>query len=492
MAFTFVRPAALAAACALWGAGSALAAVNLPALNIDKTQTTVSGLSAGGFMAVQLHVAYSATFAKGAGVVAGGPFYCAEGSIVNATGRCMASPSGIPTSTLVNTTNSWASQGSIDPVSNLQNSRVYLFSGSLDSVVKPGVMDALRTYYGSFVPAANIVYKKDLAAEHAMVTDDYGNNCSYKGAPYISNCNFDLAGALLQHLYGPLNARSGTALPEGNFVEFNQTEFITGHGMGTTGWAYVPQSCKAGSATACRLHVVLHGCKQNLADVQQQYVRNTGYNRWADTNGIVVLYPQTGTGATNSCFDWWGYDNANYAKKAGPQMAAIKAMVDRVSSGSTGGGTTNPALPAPTGLSLSGATATSMDLAWNTVSGASSYNVYRNGNKANALAVYATSYSDTALAASTTYGWTVRAVDANGAEGDASNAVSGTTLAAPSNPGTCTTASNYAHTQAGRARQQGGYAYANGSNQNLGLWNVFVTTTLKQTGPNYYAIGTCP
>jgi len=96
MAFTFVRPAALAAACALWGAGSALAAVNLPALNIDKTQTTVSGLSAGGFMAVQLHVAYSATFAKGAGVVAGGPFYCAEGSIVNATGRCMASPSGIP------------------------------------------------------------------------------------------------------------------------------------------------------------------------------------------------------------------------------------------------------------------------------------------------------------------------------------------------------------------------------------------------------------
>lgn len=97
MAFNFIlRSAATAAAIAAMGMGSALAAVNLPALKIDKTQTTVSGLSAGGFMAVQLHVAYSATFAKGAGVVAGGPFYCAEGSIVNATGRCMVTPPAFP------------------------------------------------------------------------------------------------------------------------------------------------------------------------------------------------------------------------------------------------------------------------------------------------------------------------------------------------------------------------------------------------------------
>jgi poly(3-hydroxybutyrate) depolymerase len=124
MAFNFIRAAAAGAALALCASGGAYAAVNLPALKIDKTQTTVSGLSSGGFMAVQLHVAYSATFAKGVGVVAGGPFYCAEGSVVNATGRCMASPAGIPTSTLVNTTNTWAGQGVIDPVANLQNSKV--------------------------------------------------------------------------------------------------------------------------------------------------------------------------------------------------------------------------------------------------------------------------------------------------------------------------------------------------------------------------------
>ena len=496
MTFAFIRAATASAALALVSLGSHAAPVNLPALNIDKTQTTISGLSAGGYMAVQLHVAYSATFAKGAGIFAAGPYNCAEGSIVNATGRCMASPAGIPTSTLVNTTNNWASQGLIDPVANLQNSKVYLFSGTLDSVVKQGAMDALRTYYGSFVSAANILYKKDMAAEHAMITDDYGSTCFTKGAPFINDCNFDLAGAMLQHLYGPLSPRNNGTLPAGNFVEFKQTEFITNHGMGTTGWAYVPEACKAGSSTACKLHVVLHGCKQNLADVQQQYVRNTGYNRWADTNNMVMLYPQTGTGATNSCFDWWGYDNANYAKKSGPQMAAIKAMVDRISSGTGGGGTEPPppvALPAPTGVNTSGATANSMAIGWAAVTGAASYNVYRNGNKANALPVSGTSYTDTGLTASTTYSWTVRAADANGAEGATSAAASGTTLAGSGGgTATCTTSSNYAHTLAGRAYASFGYAYAKGSNQNMGLWNVFVTKTLKQTGPNYYEIGTCP
>lgn len=326
MTFDFLHVFASALALA---AGTASAAVNLPALNIDKTQTTISGVSSGGFMAVQMHVAFSATFKKGAGIVAGGPFNCAEGSVIKATGRCMASPAGIPTSNLVSITNSWAQQGLIDPVANLQSSRVYLFSGTLDDVVKTGVMDALKTYYDSFVPATNVVYKKDIAAQHTMVTDDFGSACSFKGAPFINDCNFDLAGAILGHLYGTLNARNPNALSAGNFLQFNQGQFITNHGMATTGWAYIPQACSGGSP--CRLHVVLHGCKQNESDVQRQYVENAGYNRWGDTNNIVMLYPQTSPAATNSCWDWCGYDSANYAKKSGPQMAAIKAMVDRLS-----------------------------------------------------------------------------------------------------------------------------------------------------------------
>jgi hypothetical protein len=51
---------------------------------------------------------------------------------------------------------------------------------------------------------------------------------------------------------------------------------------------------------------------------------------------------------------------------------------------------------------------------------------------------------------------------------------------------TCITSSNYDHVVAGRAYQSGGYAYAVGSNQNLGLYNTFYTATLKQSSPGYW------
>jgi len=475
-----MRPARLVGAVLL-SAAIAVAAAPLPQLVIDPTQTTVSGLSSGGYMAVQLHVAYSATFKTGAGVVAGGPFYCAEGSVFYATGRCMKHDSAIPVASLVTTTRNWAASGALDPVANLQSSKVYLFSGALDSAVTPPVLTDLRSYYQSFVPAANIVLKNDLAAEHAMVTDDYGGTCATKAPPYINDCNFDLAGAMLGHLYGPLNARNNGTL-SGSFTEFDQTPFVSGHGMASTGWVYVPQACAAGQS--CRLHVVLHGCKQNTADVGQQYVRNTGYNRWADSNKLVVLYPQTSLAATNSCWDWWGYDSVNYAKKSGPQMAAIKAMVDRV-----GSGTPPSTLPAPTGVGTSGATHTSMVISWNVVQGAAGYHVYRGGAQVSTSTVVGTSHTDSGLSPGTTYSWTVKAVDANGGLSPASAPASGSTTGSAA---VCFTASNYAHVSAGRAYASYGYAFAKGSNQSMGLWNVYVITTLKQTAPNYYVIGSCP
>jgi poly(hydroxyalkanoate) depolymerase family esterase len=54
--------------------------------------------------------------------------------------------------------------------------------------------------------------------------------------------------------------------------------------------------------------------------------------------------------------------------------------------------------------------------------------------------------------------------------------------------GPCYTASNYAHTVAGRAHQSGGYTYANGSNDPMGLWNTFTTTSLRQNGTNYWNV----
>jgi len=322
---------ALAASSVLWAAGNTAAAAPLPMLNIDSSQTTVSGISSGGYMAVQLHVAYSARFAKGAAVIAGGPYNCAEGGILKALTRCFGK-APIPVDDLVKTTNEWAKDGLIDATTNLASSKVYLFAGANDTDVNPATTTSLQQYYQQFVKPANIVIKTDVKSEHAFLTDDVGNACLTKDMPFINNCNFDLAGALLQQLYGNLAARKNETL-DGSLVEFDQTAFVSGHGMGTSGWVYIPKSCTAG--TACRLHVALHGCKQNNADVGEDFIRKAGYNRWADTNNIVVLYPQTGKGATNSCWDWWGYDDANYAKKSAPQMSAIVAMMNQLSSGSS-------------------------------------------------------------------------------------------------------------------------------------------------------------
>jgi poly(3-hydroxybutyrate) depolymerase len=311
--------------------GAAMAAP-LPQVNIDRSQTTVSGISSGGYMAVQLHVAYSATFGKGAGIISGGPFNCAEASVLNAIGRCLGR-APIPVDALASVTSDWAKVGAIDPVIHLANSRVYLFSGAKDSVVPQSTSADLQAYYQKFLPAANIVYRKDIEVEHAMVTDDYGAACLTKATPFINNCKFDLAGAILQHLYGALSPRSASAR-DASLIEFDQTPFVSGHGMAAAGWVYVPTACVAGAV--CRVHVALHGCKQNAADVGQEFVRNAGYNRWAEANNLVVLYPQTSQKATNSCWDWWGYDDAGHAKKSAPQMMAIVAMLEHLSRGPAG------------------------------------------------------------------------------------------------------------------------------------------------------------
>ncbi len=488
---------AAVAACLVLSGGAAPAAVALPQLNIEAGSITVSGLSAGGFMANQMGWAFSSTF-KGVGVFAGGPYMCAGHSNYTA---CMynASISSAMLSTMQGDINNW-SGSLIDAKANVASQKVFMFVGTSDTTVGPNPMNALRTQYqNNGVAAANLQYVQRASTAHVFPTDfdANGNNaCGSTASPFIANCGYDGAKAVLSAFYGTLNARND-APAAANYIEFDQTAFTTNAGMAATGWIYVPATCAAGNP--CRLHLALHGCKQDTGEIGTAYVKNTGYTRWADTNRIVVLFPQTKVDNTthataasgtlpnpNACFDWVGWYGSSFAQKGGTQVAALKAMVDRVASGTGGGGGT---LPAPTGVATSGATNTSMTIAWGAVNGAAGYNVFRGGSKVNASLVTGTSYVDSGLTAATTYSWTVAAVDANGAQGAMSTAATGTTTGTAA---TCFTASNYAHTTAGRAHQSLGATYANGSNQNMGLWNVFVTTTLKQTGPNYYVIGTCP
>ncbi|MGW6793326.1 chitinase [Streptomyces chartreusis] len=102
--------------------------------------------------------------------------------------------------------------------------------------------------------------------------------------------------------------------------------------------------------------------------------------------------------------------------------------------GPDGGGGTDPTptIPgAPGGLAVSGTSSSSVSLAWNTVSGATGYNVYRGGTKV--TAVTGTSATVTGLAASTSYSFQVTATNSAG-ESPKSAAVTGTTKAGPVGP----------------------------------------------------------
>jgi poly(3-hydroxybutyrate) depolymerase len=64
-------------------------------------------------------------------------------------------------------------------------------------------------------------------------------------------------------------------------------------------------------------------------------VQKSGINEWADTNNIIVLYPQATSSSSNplGCWDWWGYLSSDYALKSASQMDAIMAMVAQITSG---------------------------------------------------------------------------------------------------------------------------------------------------------------
>jgi hypothetical protein len=321
----------------------------LSAYNVAASQTSVSGLSSGGYMAVQFEIAFSSLI-KGAGIIAGGPYYCAQGNPTTATSVCSCTaflcnnrPGATGVQTLVRITDRNARRGAIDPPLNLARHRIWLFSGKADSIVPQTIMNDLASYYTSYVDRSDISYKTDIDAQHAQPTDFYGNSCATLGDPYINNCAYDAAGELLKWIYGSLNPRNDGEL-SGIFVQFNQAEFLAdpvSHGMDKNGWLYVPAACR--HQQPCRLHIAFHGCNQyqgysyidgsGLVFFGTTFVRNAGYNKWADSNRMIVLYPQATATLTNpeGCWDWWGYDDANYALKSGRQMSTVHKMFQRIS-----------------------------------------------------------------------------------------------------------------------------------------------------------------
>ncbi|MFQ5546459.1 MAG: hypothetical protein ACE5FE_10800, partial [Acidiferrobacterales bacterium] len=263
----------------------------LPAYNVDLQQTSVSGLSSGGFMATQFHVAFSSTI-SGVGVIAGGPYYCTQGHWFGLwfyLSQCTnpsfwaSKPSAAK---LVAHARRFARRREIDDLNHLTNDKVYIFSGTKDKSVKPSVVTQTKSFYELVgVPIQNIQYVERIHAGHAMITTGYGSACEKTTAPFINDCDYDQAGAILRHIYGKLNPRHHLPMNSGEIVEFTQASFIRNprsHSLSEKGYAYVPKSCSEGRL--CRIHVVFHGCQQTIIDLGDLFYMHAGYNEWAAAN----------------------------------------------------------------------------------------------------------------------------------------------------------------------------------------------------------------
>lgn len=305
-------------------------AEKLPGYAANADEVTVSGISSGAFMAIQMQVAYSRSI-KGSGSIAGGPWWCAKGSASNAQQACMRTPNAIDNARLLDEAQKAALAGKIDDLSNLADAKLYVYASPGDTVVNKGVSEKLISFFDNHVQRGSIKHITNVDSAHGFPTIDKGTSCNQGMIPWILKCNYDAAGEILNHLYGPLKPRA--AQPTGKLFEFDQTDFSnSATRIANTGWAFVPKSCE-GQAN-CRVHVALHGCQQSSEVVQKRFAEEAGYNEWADANDIIVLYPQAKSSPGNpyGCWDWFGYTGANYAVQDGPQMKALKAMIDKVTS----------------------------------------------------------------------------------------------------------------------------------------------------------------
>ena len=412
-------------------------------------------------MAVQFATAWSSVI-KGVGVVAGGPFWCAQADagdvfdafsvpFTNATGLCMSGQPLADLNHFIGKADAKSASGDIDPLQGLSRQKIYVFHGYHDDTVVKSVTDTTVAFYRHYLGdpnRGNLYYQTSIGAGHSFVvaSDPHSggpNECNVTAGPFIDACGYDQAGIILQHIYGPLNAPNRGQL-SGTVKHFDQSIYTDPRdpgplSLGDTGYVFVPKDCEDGAP--CRVHIALHGCLQDAGEIDRRFIDETGYNAWADTNRLIVLYPQTAVSwflpyNPLACWDLWGYadQNDSYVTKSGSQIRTLKAMLDALTARATPAVVPAPASDgAPTALTVIDTSDTSADLAWAPLAGAAAYRIWRAGADGQFAAVADTAspgFADSELSARSAYRWRITAI-VNGSEGPPSAEVSATTRAAP-------------------------------------------------------------
>ncbi|WP_243050130.1 PHB depolymerase family esterase [Dyella sp. RRB7] len=314
------------------------AAAPLPKLRLEPARVAVAGLSSGAYMATQAQMAYPELF-SGAAMVAGGPYGCAAGRLDLALSTCMKGVPAPDAAALVARARQRSAAGEIGPLKDLAHARVYLLHGKDDALVAPAVAEAGARFYQLLrdgepgLKTMQVHDDGDRAFAHNLPIAAIGDDCDKSVSPYLGHCGFDAAGEIFSQLFGKPEHAATTA--RGELRRFDQDAYRPGGTdalLAKEGYIYLPPDCLAGKP--CGLLVAFHGCKQNADAVGEAFVKDAGFNRWADVYDVAVLYPQTraSTAPLNpqACWDWWGYSGTDYDSRQGVQLrwlvGAVKAL----------------------------------------------------------------------------------------------------------------------------------------------------------------------
>lgn len=253
--------------------------------------------------------------------------------------HCKSHPELVDVNLLAAAARRLASEGLIDDTKYISQMRAYTYCGTQDKAHYGATVKA-RDFYALF--NASVLSNFSIPSGHCWPVDrDTPVGCGggkflpgIMSAFPLQNCDYDGPGELLNHVYGKLHPQ--VDMKEANLHLFDQEPFNGNDtfevGLGAVGLVYIPTAC--GEGHLCTLHVSMHGCENPLI-LEYPEARRLSFNRWAEANNMVVLWPHNvrhgnQTSEEHACWDGYA-QTPYYDTQRGPQMAAIARMIEAIS-----------------------------------------------------------------------------------------------------------------------------------------------------------------
>lgn len=326
-------------------ADSAGAVIDLPSLDARSNDASVVGVSSGGYMASQMAIAWPQRFA-GLGVIAAGPWACAQGALGLALGQCMLTSKGpVDLAAIDERYRSYLKRELVGTPEQLATLRAYVWHGGADRVVAPAIGQSLAEQLSSWLadPDQQLRVIVDAEAAHGWPVgnapashepESETADCAEGGGNHLLDCERRVAKEALDWIHGP--APESASEHAGRLVRFDQGDFEA-RGLADVGYLFIPEACEAGG---CPVTIALHGCEMSANEGDESFVRHSGLNQRAAAEGRLVLYPQAKASMANpqGCWDWWGFTESSWQidplhdSRQGRQLGALMQMLDRLQS----------------------------------------------------------------------------------------------------------------------------------------------------------------